>query len=189
MPKGGFRLGAGRPRKLNSEKKMAGTLAPCRANKGEVSDPQGEPTKPDFVAARDRASAEWDRMMPMIVAAKRMSPIYMATFAAYCSCYADYSEAELLKAATGFSRFVEEVTIDGSGQEHIKLKPHPVLKDSRDAQRQMQQHAQQLGITPATVTRVQTSEGATVQAKTWIDALPAVTADERNEGESTDPVH
>ena len=190
MPRGGARLGAGRPKKLNAEKDLAGTAKPSRHNHHEVSDPMGAPVKPKHVAAREHANAEWDRMLPLVVARKTMSPVYMATFAAYCSSYADYVEAELLKAVPGFARWIEEVTVDGTGVEHIKLKPHPVLKDSRDAQNLMRQHCQQLGITPATVTRVATNDGPQVKAADWLDAItPEQTDDESGEGESGDRLH
>lgn len=167
MGRGGARIGAGRPRKTNRELELIGKG--FRAHKDEATNPAGTPDKPLHVSARAVASEEWDRLVPLVVARRTMSPLYLATMAAYCTCYADYVESELSKSREGFTRWVQDVTIDGAGQEHIKLRPHPALKESRDAQREMRAHAQQLGITPATTTRVKADGGQ--QPKDWLEEL------------------
>jgi phage terminase small subunit len=81
-----------------------------------------------------------------------MSSAYRTAFEAYCVSYSDLVAAEADKATS--ARYVEEVTVDGSGQEHVKLRPHPAWAESRNARKELRQAAQQLGITPATSARV-----------------------------------
>jgi P27 family predicted phage terminase small subunit len=145
---------AGRPRKPTALHILEGTLRYGATNPLEPMYPVEAPPKPPAVAANEVASEEWDRLMPILLTQGVMTPAYLAAFAAYCSAYADYVGAEVEKSRPGFSRYYEKVSVDGAGVEHVELRSHPALGDSREARKELRQAAQQLGITPATSAKV-----------------------------------
>ena len=109
--------------------------------------------KPPHVKARPDASAEWDRLLPLLLAQRTMSPVYRASFEAYCGTYADMVEGERLKGQPGFAPYVVEVMTTADG-ERERLRPHPVVKGVNDAKKELRQWAQQLGITAASAAKV-----------------------------------
>jgi P27 family predicted phage terminase small subunit len=152
---------AGRPRKPTALKEAQGTARPDRANPLEPQYAIETPEKPAHVHARIHASAEWDRIVPILLEQRVLSPAYRAALEGYCLSYADVVDGEILKGSAGFAPFVSEAFVDSTGQEHAKLKPHPVVKMVDDAKKELRQWAGQLGLTPTTVAKVKTQPHAT----------------------------
>jgi len=144
----------GRPRKPTALHKADNTHRRDRTNQREPVFKIGPPSKPDHVLSRVEASREWDRIVPLLVEQRVISAAHAATVAAYCCAYADVVESEAIKAADGFAPYLEEIMIDGSGQEHRRLRPHPVIRMSQDAAKELRQWATQLGLTPASQAKV-----------------------------------
>jgi phage terminase small subunit len=112
------------------------------------------PAKPEYIAANADASAEWDRVMPLLLEQRVITAAFRAALEGYVLSHADVVVGERLKAQPGFSPFVVEVTVDGAGNEHQKLKPHPVTKLVNDAKRELRAWAGALGLLPSTVGKV-----------------------------------
>ncbi len=143
-----------RPRKPTALHQLEGTGRKHRQNPREPRWPVGRPSKPAHITARRDASREWTRIVPILLEQRVLSPAHRASLEAYCGAYADVVEGERLKGQPGFSPYVIEVTVDSNAQEHERLKPHPVVKMTNDARKELRQWATQLGITAASAAKV-----------------------------------
>ena len=144
----------GRPRKPTALHELQGTGRKHRLNPAEPQWPIGAPTKPAHIKARRDASREWSRLLPLLLAQRTMSPVYRAAFEAYCASYADVVEGERVKGQPGFAPYVIEIMADANGNEHTRMRAHPVVKLVNDARKELRQWAQQLGITAASAANV-----------------------------------
>jgi P27 family predicted phage terminase small subunit len=135
-------LNAGRPRKTRAQHELHGTT-PARPNLQEPQYPIEAPGKPAYIAANAIASAEWDRVLPMLIEQRVMTPAFRAALENYVTAYADVVAGERLKAEPGFAMYLGE-----------KLKLHPVVKLVNDARRELRSWAGVLGLLPTTVGKV-----------------------------------
>ena len=116
---------------------------PARPNPHEPTYPIEAPEKPSYVADDAIASAEWDRIVPMLLDQRVITAAYRAALEAYCSSYADVVRAERLKAQPDFVPFVAST-----------MKSHPLVKQAHDARRELRAWAGVLGLLPTTVGKV-----------------------------------
>lgn len=157
MGRGGARLGAGGPRKSTAQHELAGTVRPGRMNPREPVYSAAAPEKPAYIAANPIASAEWDRILPLLLAQRVITPAFRAALEAYTTSYADVVDGELLKSAPGFAPYVIETSTDPSGRDRERLRLHPVIKLVNDGRRELRQWAGVLGLLPTTVAKVASS--------------------------------
>jgi P27 family predicted phage terminase small subunit len=146
MARGGARLGAGRPRKSAAQHELQGTVRPSRMNPNEPRYPVTAPEKPAHIEANAIASAEWDRVAPLLVEQRVMTDAYRAAFEAYTLAYGAMVAAEQTQAAPGFKAYVKA---GKSG-----LRAHPAIKAANDARAELRQWAAVLGLLPTTVGKV-----------------------------------
>lgn len=103
--------------------------------------PGEAPDKPAWLSPE--ASAEWDRLAPMLASLDLLTALDRAAFALYCQTWAD------------FVRAVQEVRQAGITYEvEGNLKTHPAVKIASNAAKQLLQMAGEFGMTPAARTRL-----------------------------------
>jgi len=100
------------------------------------------------------ASEEWNRVLPLLLEQRVITPAFRAALENYVLAYADVVVGEQLKGQPGFSPYVIETTVDGTGAERQKLRNHPVIKQVNDARRELRAWAGVLGLLPTTVGKV-----------------------------------
>src|SRR5215203_3014316 len=147
MARGGARLGAGRPRKPRAQHELNGTVRPSRMNPHEPQYASEAPEKPAYIAANVVAADEWDRVMPLLLSQRVITPAFRAALEAYVSSYSDVVVGETLKAQPGFTPYV---VAGPDGQ----VKSHPVVKQVLDARKELRAWAGVLGLLPTTVGKV-----------------------------------
>jgi len=152
---------AGRPRKPTALHRLEGTVRPDRLNVAEPQWPVAAPQMPAHVKARPDARREWRRIVPILLEQRVLSPAYRASLEAYVLTYADLVEGERVKGEPGFAPYVIEVMADSNGNEHQRIKPHPVIRMVNDAKKELRQWAQQLGITAASAAKVSVAPAPT----------------------------
>lgn len=130
------------PRKPAAVKKLEGTWRADRANAEEPVYRAVAPPMPDWLSVP--AAAEWCRLVPIMAEKRVLAETDLGVFAAYCSACADQQIAnEALKNAP---RFYES--------EAGLWKEHPAAKASRDAGQQVRMLANELGLSPASRSKV-----------------------------------
>jgi P27 family predicted phage terminase small subunit len=102
----------------------------------------GTPPAPAWLG--EVASAEWQRIVPMLEASKVMSPRHQQTLAAYCDSFADMVQADSELKANGTT------LMDDKG----KVTNHPAWNRKRDARNQMLKFAAEFGLTASALARV-----------------------------------
>ena len=123
-----------------------------------------EPFCPEPVRECDDAMACWNRLVPELLQAGLVTPIFEGLLAAYCTVFARWIEAErelrktskLVKSPTGYPL------------------QNPWLAISNRAIEQMRQLSGELGLSAAALTRVSRA----VQGELFEDAAPAPKTDE-----------
>ena len=100
--------------------------------------------------------------MPILLEQRVLSPAFRASVEAYCLTYADMVEGERVKGQAGFAPYVIEVTVDSNGNEHQRIRAHPIIRTVNDAKKELRQWAVQLGITAASAAKVSVADGAVI---------------------------
>jgi P27 family predicted phage terminase small subunit len=112
------------------------------------------PAPPEFLtpAAKD----EWWRIAAELHRCKLLTPLDVGVFAVYCQSYADWVEAkqELAKAAAAEPE-THGLLVKGS---HDQLMANPLLRVITSCASRMMDAATQLGLTPASRSRIYISE-------------------------------
>jgi P27 family predicted phage terminase small subunit len=133
----------GRPRKPTRLKKLQGTLQPCRTPKNEWTPPVGAPPMPAHF--KGDAAREWQRVVPILLAAGLVSACDGSTLEAYCETYARWKDA------------ARTVTKEGQVIDTpFGAKAHPAVKIENDARSQCMSYAQRFGLDPASRSRIST---------------------------------
>lgn len=100
--------------------------------------PDGEvPECPEWV--RGDARAEWDRIVPQLVAKFMVSPVDVATLAAYCMAYASWKHAEQQLSEEG------QTFVDARGD----IKIHPLCKVALAYLTEIRKIAGEFGFSPS----------------------------------------
>lgn len=151
MPRGGARLGAGRPRKPGNEKKLTGT-------KGKGGrEPQyavGAPAVPSLIKDDPIALGEWRRKAALLTEQRVLTVADGTVLARYCLLYARLQRVRDEIALPTF-RFV----VFGPAGE----KANPLITIETQTVRELRMIETELGLTPASRTRVATVAPETVQ--------------------------
>jgi hypothetical protein len=75
-------------RKTRKQHLAEGTFRPDRATPNEAEYAVGEPEKPGYIAKNRLANAEWDRIVPIMLEHRTMSPAFRGMIECYCIAYA-----------------------------------------------------------------------------------------------------
>ena len=124
-------------------------------NKKEPKVPRGTPRKPSHIS--DEASREWRRILPILRRSGILHTLDRACIAGYCQAWGRWVEAE------------EELKTTGA----IILSPNgfpvqsPYLAVANRAQRQMRMFMSEMGMTPASRTRVQVIDPLEAEDDRW----------------------
>ena len=132
----------GRKPKPTAIKIMAGNPGKRPLNCAEPTPPAGVPACPSCLD--DEARKEWFRVVPILQTMRVLSPVDMATLAAYCSAYSEMQQAEALVVEHG----IIIVTTSGYAQQH------PAVTIRRAARDQVRKLAAEFGLTPSSRTQV-----------------------------------
>jgi P27 family predicted phage terminase small subunit len=130
-----------RPRKPTEQKRREGTERPARANPDEPVYPAEAPPMPEWLS--ETARAEWGRLIPLLASQGVLAVTDLGIYAAYCQGIAD------LEAVTK-----ELETADRYYKSGTLIKEHPGVKLSLKLQEQIKLLASELGLTPASRSKV-----------------------------------
>lgn len=83
----------GRPRKPTARHKLEGTARADRMNAREPQYKIEALTKPPSIKNRPSASKEWDRICPIMLEQRTLSPAFRVAVEMYCLSYADVQDA------------------------------------------------------------------------------------------------
>jgi P27 family predicted phage terminase small subunit len=143
----------GRPPKPTELKRLAGTLRKHRANGDEPKPEIGIPEPPADLG--ERALAEWNYHAPILASLGVLAYVDRNTLACYCVAAGRRAEAE--------------ENLRQSGPVVKSPAGHPVqnpwLWVSNKAMEQMQKFGQELGLSPASRTRIKTNKPAAVTGR------------------------
>ena len=116
-------------------------------HKNEVPSQLGTPNAPEYLC--DLALAEWNRVVPLLIATRILSLTHEKTLAAYCDCVADVEIASKELTRDG------QTILDSTGR---KIN-HPAWARKRDARAQMLRYASEFGLTPSPQSKVSLVSG------------------------------
>jgi phage terminase small subunit len=126
---------AGRPRKPTARHLVEGTTTHRdRLNLNEPQYPVVAPDKPEVVAANETASAEWDRIVPELLAQRTIGRVSLSGLVAYC---------------LAFARVID-----------VERDPASTIKERIDCATSLRQADSALGITPTTAGKVSSAPAA-----------------------------
>src|SRR5690349_2765992 len=136
MPRGGKRVGAGRPRKSAKAQWLAGnpgkrplalvtsSSEPAPAAEGpESASPPGWQMAPKVLRAGERRW--WELWAPIAIGLGTLTEGTVAGFIELCQVA--HQKTVMLKQIERDGRTFLKVTVDGSGQEHEEVKAHPLM--------------------------------------------------------------
>jgi P27 family predicted phage terminase small subunit len=136
----------GRIPKPTEHKRLTGTLRPSRANPAEPVVEIEAPPRPEHLSPEARQ--EWDRVLPILLDMRVLSPGDMATLATYAVAYGRWAAAERELSENG-------VVVKSPNGYPIQ---NPFLSVANTAIQQMERACVQLGLTPSARTRVHAKE-------------------------------
>lgn len=117
--------------------------------------PQGPaPMPPDWL--NPIARAEWERIAPALERMGLLTSVDGAAMEAYCTAYARWVEAEQFLEKHGMTMIIRD---ERGGVKW--LQPMPQVGISRSAAREMRAFASELGLTPASRTKLNVSDQGT----------------------------
>jgi P27 family predicted phage terminase small subunit len=120
-------------------------------HKRGIDAPPGVPPSPAWLS--DIASAEWERIVPMLEASRVMSPRHQQTLAAYCDSFADMVQADQELKTSGTT------LMDDKG----RVSNHPAWMRKRDARTSMLRFAAEFGLTASALARVSAVDNGPTQ--------------------------
>ena len=118
-------------------KLLRGESRPSRVSPAEPRPRDLAPAKPEWLS--QAASAEWDRIVPDLVAMRTATEADAACLAAYCEAVARFQVASALVAKAGL------MLRDRDGI----VRKNPAVAHARDASLDMRMWAREFGLTPA----------------------------------------
>lgn len=130
-----------RLRKPTEQKKLEGT---DRGDRGNPAEPRFESAAPPLPAwLSPEAAEEWERIVPLLLVVRVLSPVDLGVLAAYCQAVGDLQLVNETLAKT--ERFYKSGTL---------WKEHPAAKASRELSQQVRMLANELGLSPASRSKV-----------------------------------
>jgi phage terminase small subunit len=126
---------AGRPRKPTALKQLEGTARPDRANALEPQFEVGAPAKPAEIATNRIAAEEWDRIVPLLLATRVLSPAYRSALVGYCLSYAGMVSGKK-DAMKEHRQWVSALGLSPTTVSKAKSAPHEKASSSPLAQLQ-----------------------------------------------------
>jgi P27 family predicted phage terminase small subunit len=123
-----------KPTKL---KILQGTDRADRRNPGEPEINPEIPPMPGHLS--DEARAEWERMAKPLFDLGLLTPVDMASFAAYCQAYGRWAQAETKLKTEG-------LTVTTTNGNHIQ---NPLVGIANQAMEHMRKHLANFGMSPA----------------------------------------
>jgi P27 family predicted phage terminase small subunit len=137
-------------------KKLAGNPGKRPLNEAE---PQYEVAAPDMPEGLPpEAVAEWERVVPMLVASRVMTRVDRAALTSYVLAWARLLQAEAEIQAHGILVPVMVEDADGVYIDSGNRKKNPAVTVQNEAKRNLRAFSAEFGITPASRTKVK-SEG------------------------------
>ena len=141
----------GGPRRTKSEAQRLQDGSRKRPHQHPQAQIQAACERPKLSAPQRRY---WDYYAPLLEQARMLSAGDREALRLYCIALAQVDDIEQQQAATEYRRVMLTVTVDGAGNEKIKAETNPL-----DAQLRMwieiaRHHAAELGLSPASRTRV-----------------------------------
>jgi len=141
---------------------------------GFKAPPSAAPEPPGWLGGDARA--EWDRIVPLLLASDLISEWDQASLAAYCQSVAELIRCTQVVEEEG--RFFTEPVQNAKGEViGSRVKPHPALASQRDALGRVKAFLAEFGLTPAARVRLKLmKDGGT-------DALTALLAGQQSPDE------
>jgi P27 family predicted phage terminase small subunit len=124
----------------------------------QQNEPQFEKISPDCPDwLDDFAKEEWKRLAPELERLGLLAQVDMAAFAAYCSNYSTWRQADEIIKESGL--VVKTFTTDNDGNVLLEtIKKHPAVAIRSDAFEKMKAFLIEFGFTPASRSRVHIPE-------------------------------
>lgn len=142
---------AGRTPKPTSLKLLQGNPGRRPLNASEPQPDAGAPEMPAGLS--DEAEAEWRRILPILASMRVLTVADSATIAGYCQSFADWIGAQADIREHG--RLIEEPITNRMGEVvGHRLKKNPAITIASDMKKAMRAYASDLGLSPASRTRV-----------------------------------
>jgi P27 family predicted phage terminase small subunit len=133
----------GPPPKPSKLKELQGTYRPDRAPAKEMAPPPGTPERPKWLDRRARA--EWDRVVPQLVACGILCDVDRAGLANYCAA------VSLAERAT--RQYQKDGLMVAGPQEGVKVK-HPMIQVAKEARAQARLLGAEFGLTASSRSRI-----------------------------------
>jgi P27 family predicted phage terminase small subunit len=142
---------AGRNPKPTALKLLQGNPGRRPINQSEPRPDAGTPDMPEGLS--DAAEAEWQRILPILAKMRVLTVADSSTIAGYCQSRADWLEAQAEIALYGIT--VAEPIVSRAGDVlGERRKKNPAVTVASDAKKMMRAFASDLGLSPASRTRV-----------------------------------
>jgi len=134
-------------------KVLSGKAPLTKASMQEINEPFSPPAVPAHFSARERAV--WDETIKLLKPLKVLKNTDSAVLGAYCSAYVRWEDAEkeIQKTKTKQSRFLMAAKDGKAGG------INPLIRLSRDAQKDMLHYATMLSMTPAARLKMVATKG------------------------------
>jgi len=132
----------GPPPKPTGLKKLQGTYRPDRAPTKEMAPPAGSPARPAWLDKRARA--EWDRVVPQLVACGILCDVDGAALANYCAA---------VSLAIKATRQYQKDGLMIAGPNEVKVK-HPMIQVAKEARAQARLLGAEFGLTASSRSRI-----------------------------------
>lgn len=125
---------------------------PAQTGGGGYKSPEVQaPEPPEWLCPEGRA--EWDRVVPELLAAGMLARADRATLSAYCQAWAELVDAT--KTLDRDGRYLSESQQNSKGEVlGEKLKPHPAIASQRDAFGRVKAFGSDLGLSPSSRMRL-----------------------------------
>ena len=156
--------GQGRKPKSRVLRVLSGQLPLTKDALVEINEPFSPPVVPSHFSARERAV--WDETIKLLKPMKVLKNTDTAVLGAYCSAYVRWQDAEteIQKTKTKKSRFL---VADQDGKSGV----NPLLRLSREAQKDMLNYATMLSMTPAARLKMVAAKGKEEEVKNPFEKL------------------
>jgi P27 family predicted phage terminase small subunit len=150
-------------------KRLEGNPGKRPLNDSEPSYAVEAPEKPVIVMLYPEASAEWDRVVPELVASGVMTRVDLAALTCYCLAWAHVAQAEVEIHAHGILVPVMVEDADGAYIDSGNRKKNAAVTVLNESMRNVRAFASEYGITPASRTKVKVEKPATEDPLDFLD--------------------
>lgn len=157
----GTKGSGGRNRKARVLHLAQGTLKPAKHAREDVAAPAGDPAVPAGLTGS--ALEEWHRVTARLRSQGTLSTVDDIALEQFCRLSALVVRLEEEAAALPVLTFYR-TTVDGAGIEHCEPKVHPIVAQIRAGRMAVRMYLAELGLTPASRTRVTPAAGTDASA-------------------------